>query len=230
MLYSEKEIRESRWMTKAHNKQWYSIISRNTMGDMMYLLNKYNPQSLEDFYNKYTHDTDEDTPPRYRGRSEGEIMEIAQNYKDKCDDDTPIEDYVKNTLLHLIVETWDGYIREKQFADYAEKKGYTVRKSNTEDDAKLSIDFILSKDEKDVAMIQVKPLSYFIGNENESLKFDRKQAIIKCDKAEAKYQLPMLYVLYNHNDFERSKSGKITNRLKNLVYPDGTTKLTTIYY
>lgn len=223
MKYTVKELRETAYMTKDHNYQWYKINNRTEIGDMMYLLTKYKPTSIEDFYNKYTNDTIDDGNPQHRGRTLDEIEKIAIKYKALSGDDIPLDTYIKNILWHTVVQTWDGYSRECDLQAYGALRGYELRKTNNEDDATLGVDFEVRVKDKLKCFIQLKPETFIKGNSNKSLINDRRLAILKQDKVKQIYDVPTYYVFYkNDNTYLSTDSNKICWQLEKLVNTDGT--------
>lgn len=227
MKYKVEELRATAFMTKDHNYAWYRINNRKTIGDMMYLLNKYKPTSIEDFYTKYTNDYECDGNPQHRGRTLEEIEQIAIKYKSLSGDDIPLETYIKNILWHTIVQTWDGYSRECDLQGYGALRGYELRKTNNEDDATLGVDFEVRINDNLKCFIQLKPETFLKGNSNKSLINDRRLAILKVEKVKEIYNVPTYYVFYRQDGTYKydTNNHKICYRLNDLVNADGTMKV-----
>lgn len=216
LKYTIEELRETAWMTKRHNYQWYKLNNRNTIGDMMYLIAKFKPTSIQDLYDKYVTDGEisEETDRRHRGRTEDELYAIAEMYKEMCNDDIPIETYLKNVIWHTIVQSYDGYAKEMKLIDFIQGLGYKAVKADSDDDCELGIDLFIYKGDEMKYAIQLKPISFLIGNHNQSLKYDRQKAILNTDKVKNKYGVPTYFVFYRPDGtYLENGNGGITHKI-----------------
>lgn len=208
---------------------WYKLKNRYTIGDLSYLYTKYNPTSELDFYYQYINDGEtNETDNRYhRGRSYVELRDICDAYMDYARTTDWNEAY-HNLCYHIIVETYNGHKKERDLMNYIKSKGYRVTPTNSHEDCDLGVDLIAWKDGKKIG-IQVKPISFFIGNTKSDLKSDRRLAFKKRDMAknsgfdEVYFSI---YKSYSKTDtvwVGNSKDG-ILHTFDEYLNSDGTTK------
>lgn len=122
-------------------------------------------------------------------------------------------------IWEVIINTYDGFSKERELKRMIENSGWTVSYSTGNDDAELSIDLIV----EDICLLQLKPVTYLFGNNNQSLLIDRRTAFKKEQMAEETYNLPLYYVFYDKTNFKK-QNGHMCFRLEDLINVDGTTK------
>lgn len=205
---------------------WYKVKNRNNIGDLSYLYDKYNPTSELDFYNQYVSDTTYTPDIRHRGRSETELNKICNDYM-FYSNSTDFDEAYNNMIYHIIVETYRGHQKERDLMEYIRSKGYEVSKSSSEDDAKLGIDLICKKGNKKV-FLQVKPISFFIGNGRWDLIQDRQLAFQKRTLAKQLYNCDTVFAIYKLNGDETewlmNDKGGFSHRFESFLDYDGHTK------
>lgn len=215
----EKAIK-TKWMNKRFANQWQRLHYRHIIGDMMYLAYKLQPTSAQDFFNKYTKDGERKVKDeKLRGRTVAELQQIARNYQKLCKDRSiKFEDFYNNVILHVIVESYEGYIKECSFFNYVKAKGLDIRKAPNNLDAEYGIDFVIYKDNKPKYAIQHKPISFIMGNRNQSLINDRISALYKIKKTKDKFNIPTAYVFYTkEREYMTNDNGNILFNLNKLV-------------
>lgn len=209
--------------TNACNNAYLKVKLRNIIGDLSYLYKKYKPTDYTDFYTKYTNDTVGDDP-RHRGRSNAEIRNVAEKWRALSHSNLDVEIFYKALIFYIICATFDGHKFELDFMDYIKSKGYTVTTSDPEIDAKFGVDLVL-----DNFFIQIKPVTFFIGDYNQSLLIDRRIAIEKYYKTYSTFKKPTYFAIYRKTDngvqWLLNKNNKYTHKISDLLNIDGTTKL-----
>lgn len=209
-----------------YNKIWKKFSYRKWIGDCSFLYKKFRPVSYEDFYQKYVKDGENNKVDdiRFRGRTEKEIYQIALQYRSLCDINIDIDIYVKNIILHTIIETYNGQKIEETIQEYIESKGYNVIRCCGDEDAEYGIDLKVHNDTETFAL-QIKPLSFFKGNKNISLINDRISAFVKEQKCYNTFNIKTYYIVYDiisTNQFKILKNkNKILFKLKHLCHTNG---------
>lgn len=228
MRYSsidKKDFKRTNVISRKYNTTWKKYAGRNVIGDCSKLFQRLRPTSYYDFYVKYTKDGEETFSNRkemlYYGRTENEIEEIAKAYQKECNDYSyPLDDYIKNVYMHTIIETYDGQVKEEQVNQILSNLGFTYEKPEGNEDAKLGIDFKVYKDGKLSFVIQIKPKSFFIGHNNQSLIEDRINAFNKEGMVKSKLGINTYYMIYvaddNGNVQWLMENGKMCFELKRL--------------
>lgn len=228
MRYSsidKKDFKRTNVISRKYNTTWKKYAGRNVIGDCSKLFQRLRPTSYYDFYVKYTKDGEETFSNRkemlYYGRTENEIEEIAKAYQKECNDYSyPLDDYIKNVYMHTIIETYDGQVKEEQVNQILSNLGFTYEKPEGNEDAKLGIDFKVYKDGKLSFVIQIKPKSFFIGHNNQSLIEDRINAFHKEGMVKSKLGINTYYMIYvaddNGNVQWLMENGKMCFELKRL--------------
>lgn len=208
MLFDDihkKDFEQTKYISKKYNKQWKRFAGRNFVGDCSELFKRLCPSNYYEFYVKYTKDGERTENNRlelpYCGRSENEIKILSEKYKRACGDTSiPLEEFIKNIYCHIIIETFDGHMAEKECGDILNNLWYCYEKPNGDEDALLAIDFKVKKGDKLIFLLQIKPISFFRGNKNESLIEDRKYAFEKIRKCRKIFNVPTFYMVYKSND------------------------------
>lgn len=227
--FNKKDFKKTNRISRKYNTQWKKFACRNSIGDCSKLFQRLRPTSYYDFYVKYTKDGEETASNRkemlYYGRTEDEIRIIAEKYREACRDYTyPLEDYIKNVYMHTIIETYDGQVKEEQLNEMLTRLGYTYEKPEGDEDAKYGIDFKVFKNGKLSFVLQVKPISFFLGWSNQSLIEDRIGAFKKEQLVRECFNVSTYYMVYKIDDDGNvqwlSENGKMCFELKRLCNKD----------
>lgn len=201
----KSDFKKTNCISRKYNTQWKKFAGRNSIGDCSNLFQRLRPNSYYDFYLKYTKDGEETVSNRkemlYYGRTEDEVEEIAKKYREECNDYSyPLEDYIKNVYMHTIIETYDGQIKEQQISQLLVNMGYAYEKPEKDEDSKYGIDFKVLKNGVLSFVLQIKPLSFFRGVNNQSLIVDRINAFHKQELVLKEYKIPTFYMIYKVDD------------------------------
>lgn len=171
---------------KKYNMIWRKLSPSPFVGNCSYLIHRYNPKSYEEFWNMYINDFSNESymwdtckGDPHRGRSIEQINNLATLYHQACNDpNITLEDCFDDVVNHVIIETFDGHIVERALREKLNESGdLMIEEMEDEWDSKYGIDLkiISKKDANYFRYIQVKPISFFIGNSNASLIEDRKK-------------------------------------------------------
>lgn len=197
----------------------------NSIGYVSELIKNINPKDYEEAYEKYLLSGVNDCafkPKINRGRSAGELEDLAIEWKEKSGSKRPLQDFYDALVLHAVVETFDGNKTELSAANAYRKRGYTVTIPSGQDDRTCGIDFIAEKDGKKV-VVQVKPVSFFRGGErNKGLVHDRVVFFAKKLLAAKRYEGATFAVMI-HTDDNRwlNVDGRLNFLYEELVSEDG---------
>ena len=171
------------------------------IGYCMRIFERLAPVSYEDAFEKYTnsgYDTNFDS--LNRGRTKEELIAIAKKWMEECSDSMlSLENFYDGLILHIIVETYDGYVREKQVKEALSNVGATIETVTGDEDTKMAID-IKAELNGNTFLVQVKPVSFFVGGmSNKALNDDRKALSKKEKRAREKYgnKTYFRYLLYD---------------------------------
>lgn len=220
------EFKKTNRISYKYNKVWLGLTKRKFLGACADIYQRLQPKDYYDFYVKYTEDGDRTKDNREEnldcGRSEEEIVEVAKLYQKLCNDNTyPLSEYIMNIYHHVIVETFNGQMREQSVGLYLNKNGYTFEKPTKDEDSRLGIDFKVYKDNNLKFALQVKPITFLKSNSNVGLVKTRFDTFRKIDYVKQNYNVNTYYMFYKVNDngdilFGKS-NGKFTHNLSSLV-------------
>ena len=234
-FYEISEFIKAKQRLRIYNKYWKKYSGRIFVGDCSYLYKKFKPTSYQDFYEKYTKDGEESTEEdvKRRGRTYEEIVELAKKYQEDVGDyDISLDYYIKDIYMHVIIETYDGQKIEEMVSYYIEGNGYEVSQCSGDKDAIRSIDLEIKKKNRE-DRIQVKPISFFNGNRNLSLREDRKRIYENAVKLYEDEKKILYFIIYEIDEnreckFVAKENGKITFKYdelfdneKGVLYTDG---------
>ena len=202
---------------------WYNFKYTNILGCASYLYKKYgNPKTYQDFYNSYIKDHQSNSPEH--GRDEEYLEYIAFQMRKADGNKESVSVYYDYMVRKLIIDTFNGSEMERKAKEMLKSSGYTITEPTYIEDTQLAIDF-KANFKLNNYLIQVKPITFFMGDGNESLKKDRKLALEKKTKAEKQYNAKVLYMIYDKYTKEFLKhNGKYAFKLDKLINNDGTTK------
>ena len=199
---------------------WYEAIYRhpNSIGYVSELFKKINPKTMEEAYNAYLLSAvqDKDLPLAKRGRSAEELETLAIDWKTRSKSDLPLADFYDAIVLHAVVETCLGMIKEREAEEMYERAGYDIEETDGNDDRTLGIDFIARNEDK-IFLVQVKPISFFRG-EKLDLVSDRRIVWNKHEKGMEKYpSASYTYMIYDPSGLWLSKDGRKNFRYGELI-------------
>lgn len=222
MTINEDECRKAKEILKKRNTN--TIIWRNkfapsrVIGNCSKLYQIHEPEDYQDFFNKYTLYSSEYKNTKsiaMRGLTEDELNVLAWRYKVECEangeKEHDVQLYLNEALCHIIIETFDGKKKERDFKNYLRSKGYTILKDDFFDDTVYGIDIKAVKDNK-TTLIQIKPLSFFVAERPDTQR-DRINLAVKHEMTLEKYGIETMYAIYD------SKTGMwLTNNNKGLAF------------
>lgn len=210
---------------------WYGMNTTDNFGCLSYLYFKYNcPSTVDEFITKYVEDADTDKNRKLCGKSAMHLATQALKLREK--DNNRCEPKVYNDYLikKLFYDTMNGLRKEKEMMEIMEDLGFYIQHSNFYEDAKMGVDIWLQNGIGDnVAAIQVKPQSFFIGDSNKSLINDRKEALRKEKYTECLTGCPTFVVIYAPNgEWLKNDNGKYCFTFNQLLNVDGTCKVSRV--
>lgn len=211
-------------MFKSIQDAFYAINSTSNIGCMSCLYHAYQPSTVEDFKKQYFANADDTSSSPYTGRTETYLHNQAKMMSELCGKS---ESECYNYLTYTMFEkTFNGMLKETQAKEIIQSRGYSYEEPTSEEDIKLGIDFKLFKDGKLIAMIQVKPSTFFANTtSNQSLINDRRKAVEKYYICKRLYKVPTLFMIYNQKEQRFIKNNdKYTWNLFYLVNNDGSIK------
>lgn len=219
----KEDFKKTNRISKKYNREWKKYAGRNSVGDCSNLFQRLRPTDYYDFYIKYTKDGEETVNNRkdfkFYGRTEDEIEEIAKKYKAECGNTSyTLEEFIKNVYMHTIIETFDGQKKEQEVSQMLVNMGYTYEKPEKNEDSRFGIDFKVFENGKFEFVLQVKPISFFIGSHNKSLIEDRISAFEKQSLVMRYFNVPTYYMVYKSDNDGKvqwlKRDGKLCIKLK----------------
>ena len=175
-----------RKFNRVHNREWKRIAGPEYVGLCSYLFqafykewsttHKEYPTHSDFFFYYLSHASEDNHPSKYNGRTIGQLTELSKKYLEMCNDKSlTLEECFDDIINHVIIETFNGQMREILLCDEYERNGYSVQRTNGHWDKDLGVDLIIrNKSGKIVDYVQCKPLSTFLGDKNTSLVEDRR--------------------------------------------------------
>lgn len=241
LFITNDDFIRSKVKLRKYNQEWKKYSARKYVGDCSYLFEKLKPTSYKDFYEKYVNDGDNTfgkigTDDYQRGRTEFEIIDNAKFLyetirKHYPNDDVHFSDCLNVTVGHTIHETYDGHIVENIVDKMLTDKGLKMVKPMGDADTLYGIDRFCYMGDKLVFTLQIKPISFFLGNSNKSLISDRISAFNKCDKVQKAFNVKTYYIIYdssvsseNKVGFVSKSNGKMAFELSEVCNIDGSAK------
>ena len=157
-------------------------------------------------------------------RSINELNEISKQYYEDINtpSSTTVEECLKITILHAVIETYDGKKYEKDFIEFLKINNFEIKNIPYDDDFLRGIDIFAVKNNHQY-LIQIKPVSFFISIREDCIR-DRIDAINKRNKALVKYpNSHYIFSIYNKKNgkWASSPSGKISWDINKLIMPNG---------
>ena len=208
------------------NNKWYGMNNTNDFGCVAYLYKKYGyPSTPEEFYKRYINDDWTCYFSKEQGRTYQHLLQKAKELRLKDGNRFPINVYWDFIGQKLFVDTFNGLVKESEVKKMLEESGFTVATATINEDKDLGIDLKVYKDNEFLCIVQVKPNTFFKGNNNESLINDRNSALKKEKKSLSIYNVPTFYIIYKKDDGEFIQhNGKYCFKLKDLIDNNGYTK------
>ena len=192
------------------NKEEYTVVwrnkyaSRRSVGPCQDMARLLNSSTYEGFYNDYLNyaNSNLSLPVSKRGCTVDELEEVA--YKWMTDSQNPynldLKIFYNGVIMHVIIETMMGKIKEREAMDAFRECGYDIEESTSDEDALMGIDFKVIKDNEIKWLIQIKPISFILGFKTD-LVSDRKHVFVKQTLGIEKYPTASyLYLFYNSKD------------------------------
>lgn len=204
--------------------KWYGLNSTTNCGCCTYLFKKYGqPETVQEFYNSYINDHVINS--RTNGRNEDYLLGVAKVLQELDNFRENTDVYFIYIIQKLFVDTFNGCQKEKEVKDIIENAGFKCESPTYNEDIKFGIDLKVYKNNILKYLVQVKPNTFFYGNNNKTLINDRKNAIIKEERSNEKYKVPTYYVIYSKNTgkFIPTKNNKLCHKLTNLIDNEGLT-------
>lgn len=201
-------------------------VNRAKIGCCSYLCHRFRPTDYQDFLNQYLESGKESKfnyttlkGDYYKGRTLEELKAIAEDYcKAIKVPDITFEMCFDDIINHCIIETFDGQEVEREVCKIiTETNNYQVHQEEDDFDAEMGVDItVVDNEGKITNLIQIKPISTFIGNRNLSLKTDRANFYMKqvkldnyLDMAERSEDKRLIeYMIYDKTEYH------LTGRLK----------------
>lgn len=174
----------------------------NKIGNCTDLFRKLKPINEEDFCQKYFQyaEDNKNLPISKRGLTNNELIEMATDYMNKSNIhqniNFPFETYLNDALCHIITQTYDGKIRELEFARFLESLGYTCGWFDGRIDAKYGVDIKITDKNAKIYAIQVKPISFFL-SANKDTHEDRINLVHKYYDFLNDYGSKTYYAIYS---------------------------------
>lgn len=208
------------------------------IGNCTALRRKLLPSSYEDFFKKQIAyaENNKELPIAKRGLTRDELIENAKRYKNLIESadhyiNNDLDVYLNDLLCHIIVETYDGGLRENEFINYLTKYlGVTCDNFEWDIDTKYGVDIKVEADNGTNYAIQVKPISFFCPYrhrpKNESLLTDWVGMVNKRDMMMENFGIDTVYAIYVLDDktgdvtWIQKRNGKLTFSLEELFNYD----------
>ena len=217
------------------NKKEYTVVwrdkyaSRRSVGPCQDMARLLNSSSYEGFFNDYLSyaNSNLSLPVSKRGCTIDELEEVA--YKWMTDSGNPynldLKTFYNGVIMHVIIETMMGKIKEREAMDAFIRCGYDIEESSSDEDALMGIDFKVMKDGVIKWLIQIKPISFILGYKPD-LILDRKHVFIKQTLGFEKYpDSSYLYLFYNSKDggkwIYNCEHGSYLFKYADIVGPNG---------
>jgi hypothetical protein len=216
-----EEYRTAKRKLRKYNSIWKKYAGRNVVGCCSCLFKILEPVSYQDFLDKYIR-SGENKPMRSNsydwGKTYDELVSIAKQYHSEVNDpNISFEDCFDDLIMHVIIETFDGQNVENIVKEVLEKSGFVVEKVLGDDDAVLGIDLKV-KDKGGYwyrMFLQIKPVTTFLGNKNQSLISDRINFFEKERMVIDRYgNVPYYYVLYEMDEDGVIRWLSLSNRFR----------------
>jgi hypothetical protein len=217
------------------NKECYTKLwrdkyaSRRSVGPCQEIARNTNAENYEEFFNAYLEYANShlDESISRRGCTLDELEMVAYNWMMESGNPYELDfpTFYYGVVMHVIIETLMGKVKEKEVMDAFIKKGFTIEESDTDEDAIMGIDFKVLHDGKIRYLVQVKPASFVLGHKIDLIQ-DRRNVYNKHAFGHDKYpDTPYLYFFYNSKEGGKwlfdSVNKKYSFKYEDLVRPNG---------
>ena len=208
------------------------------IGNCTALRRKLCPNSYEDFFEKMVTfaENNVELPIIKRGLTRDELVESGKRYKQMIEERNPyinndLNVYINDLLCHIIVETYDGGLRENEIIDYLTKyRGISCENFEWDIDTKYGVDVKIEMDNGMKYGIQVKPISFFCPYKHRpskaALLTDWVGMVNKRDMMRDNFGMDTIYAIYVQDkktgdvEWVKRDNGKLTFRLEDLFTYD----------
>lgn len=209
-LHIEKRIfeKEDREKLKKTNELFNNLKFNSCfkIGRLSTIINKKSFENDEEWINYYF-ETGYSRKDNYNyGRTKEEFEDIIKEYFEAISSNLPTENFTyqdarKQMFQRVFYDTWDGMKREFNTISILKRKfpKYDFIKTNGNIDIEYAIDVEVVKQNKLIAGIQLKPLSYKKDKKLEYIKNSVKINQDKNIKYIKKYNIPVFYLFYDKN-------------------------------
>lgn len=223
-----KEIKRYTDLKRRFNKRdindWYEKTYRHpqSIGSVSNFFKQLNPKTLEEAYDGYILSgiLDTDKKPEDRGRTTEELEALAMAWKKDCGVDLPLVDFYDALVLHAVIETCLGMIKEREAQSAYTSSNFTIKETDGYDDRTCGIDFI-ADDGKKKFLVQVKPDSFFRGKKKDLVQ-DRIMAWTKHELGKKKYPgASYTYMVYDRSGKWLKRNGRFNFRYWELMGKNG---------
>ena len=165
------------------NSNLHKFHSQVMIGNISELIQYYKPSNKEEFWQKYTSDDG-------RGRSEAFLRDLSDKMSNYSGETS---EACYSALKELILKTMDGIEKEFAFKRLLQDRGNSVEKAWGSLDTS-GVDLIVN----DRYYVQVKPISFFKGNNNRGLLIDRLKLLKQSDSLDK----PLFIMIYDGDSLD----------------------------
>lgn len=193
---------KERLNTEEYTVLWRDKYSRrNSVGPCQDIARNTEAKTYEDFFKFYLDfaNTHIKEPIKYRGCTIEELEDVAYNWMMDSGNTHNLElkTFYYGVIMHVIIETLMGKIKECEVMDSFRKCGYNIIESTSDEDADMGIDFKVSDGTRVKWLVQVKPTSFVMGCKKDLIN-DRKFVYNKHVLGNERYPgVPYIYMFYN---------------------------------
>lgn len=178
----------------------------------MDLCRKFKPDNYEDFFKKYVDYANKhmDEPIIRRGLNIDGLFNMANQWRDEsvkngCDSNIDVGTFLYAGICHIIVETYDGWLRETALKTYLEGLGFKCFYPENRLDRIYGVDMLISVENEDKWFaLQVKPISFVATTREDTIK-DEVGLCMKHDKLKRDRSIDTYYVIYDNQKWLRRK-------------------------
>ena len=192
------------------NRKEYTVLwrdkfaSRKSVGPCQNLARLLGADTYESFFEGYIRYAEDnlDQPISQRGCTLDELEDVAYRWMTETGDPYKlgIKTFFYGVIMHVIIETLMGKVKEAEAMNAFRKCGFSVEESTSDEDASMGIDFKVSKDGQLKWLVQIKPISFILGYKPD-LVHDRQYVFVKHGLGKHKYpDAHYLYLFYNSKD------------------------------
>lgn len=184
---------------------------RHAIGYCMYLVEKLKPTDPADFYQKYIEYAvaNPDKTVYWRGLTPDELNTLVENYRNDAIANGGLngsfELYYNDALCHIIVETYDGLLREMDIKNALSEHGFHCDMSRENIDADYGVDVLFTHDHYSWYGLQVKPVTFYLGRRGDIVS-DKVKLCEKYEKTLREKRIYTYYAFYEGSKWYRKLS------------------------